>query len=79
MIDSLEMMRKKIEQNDAYQQFGLAKGKYAVVTLHRPSNVDNKETLAPLVDVLTGLAKELSVFFPVHPRTKASLGKIRFT
>jgi UDP-N-acetylglucosamine 2-epimerase (non-hydrolysing) len=69
------MMRHKIEQSKAYEQFGLPRGDYAVVTLHRPSNVDQKETLEPLVDILRGLSEKLPVFFPVHPRTKASLEK----
>ena len=73
MIDSLEMMRPKIEAAAYYKALKLEKRKYVVVTLHRPANVDRKETLAPLVNVLTNLAKNLPVIFPVHPRTLASL------
>ena len=64
---------EKIEQSEAYEEFGLSVGKYAVVTLHRPSNVDREETLRPLVDTLSGLSEHLPVFFPIHPRTRASL------
>jgi len=73
MIDSLEMMRPKIEAAVYYKALKLEKRKYVVVTLHRPANVDRKETLSPLVNVLINLAKNLPVIFPVHPRTRASL------
>lgn len=75
MIDSLEMMRDKIEQSNAYRDFGLPKGNYAVITLHRPSNVDQKESLEPLVNLLTSLSANLPVVFPIHPRTRANLEK----
>lgn len=73
MIDSLEMMRSKIESASSIKQMGLADRDYAVVTLHRPSNVDQKETLAPLVDVLTDLSTKMPVVFPIHPRTRERL------
>jgi UDP-N-acetylglucosamine 2-epimerase (non-hydrolysing) len=73
MIDSLEMMRSKIERTSAYEEIGIPQGGYAVVTLHRPSNVDQKACLEPLVDVLTGMAEKLPVAFPVHPRTRERL------
>lgn len=77
MIDSLEMMREKIETAAAFSEMGLTKGGYAVVTLHRPSNVDQRETLKPLTSMLTKLAQRLPVVFPIHPRTRASLEKYR--
>ncbi len=46
MIDSYEMMRPQIEQDETPRRMGLERGKYIVVTLHRPSNVDRRETLA---------------------------------
>ena len=73
MIDSLEMMRPKIQAAAFYKELNLEKQNYIVVTLHRPANVDRKETLAPLVNVLIDLAQNLPVIFPVHPRTRASL------
>jgi UDP-N-acetylglucosamine 2-epimerase (non-hydrolysing) len=48
---------------------------YGVITLHRPSNVDNAETLARIVGALREIATELPLAFPVHPRTKATLEK----
>ena len=52
---------------------GLQPGGYAVVTLHRPSNVDQFETLAPLVDQLIEVSSRLAVVFAVHPRTRKQL------
>ena len=50
MLDSYELMRPEIEAESPRKEFGLNEKGYGIVTLHRPSNVDRKETLAPLVD-----------------------------
>ena len=73
MIDSYEMMRPQIERDDTPRRMGLERGKYIVVTLHRPSNVDRRETLAPLVEQLVAAAARLPVVFAVHPRTRKKL------
>src|SRR5262249_42722693 len=44
--------------------------RYALVTLHRPANVDNSDTLRRLLDCMTGMSSDLGVVFPVHPRTR---------
>lgn len=75
MIDSLEMLRSQIEQQNVHQEFGLEKHSFGLVTLHRPSNVDNQENLARLCDTLAGVARNTPLVFPVHPRTKNSLAK----
>ena len=75
MIDSLEMMRSKIEMENAVQKYGVKKGNYGLVTLHRPSNVDNPDTLKKLCKVLMGIAEKVPLIFPVHPRTKKNLEK----
>jgi UDP-N-acetylglucosamine 2-epimerase (non-hydrolysing) len=49
------------------------RGDYAVLTLHRPSNVDDPETLASLLEILGEVAKSLPIIFPVHPRTQIKL------
>jgi len=49
-------------------------GGYGLLTLHRPSNVDDPEVLCLLMETLSDLARELPVLFPMHPRTKARLG-----
>jgi UDP-N-acetylglucosamine 2-epimerase (non-hydrolysing) len=73
MIDSFEMLRGKIEASDARRRLGVESGPYAVVTLHRPSNVDQREKLTELVEVLTAVAEELPIVFAVHPRTRGRL------
>lgn len=50
---------------------GVVPGEYALVTLHRPGNVDDEGVLTQLVETLVRLARDLPVVFPVHPRTKA--------
>ena len=73
MIDSFEMLRDKIDRSNAIDDHSLTTGSYALVTLHRPSNVDNHETLAPIVDELIALADQLPIVFVAHPRTMQSL------
>ena len=73
MIDAFEMMRPRIEQAGMPEKLGLQAGRFGVVTLHRPSNVDDKATLARLIDAFTAVAKRLPLVFPVHPRTRERL------
>jgi UDP-N-acetylglucosamine 2-epimerase (non-hydrolysing) len=73
MIDSLELMRPKIEAENTAARHGLQKGKFGVVTLHRPSNVDSPETLTRLCSILCRLTAHLPLIFPVHPRTRKNL------
>lgn len=79
MIDSLEMMRDKIEAADTWREMGLPQGAFALVTLHRPSNVDSEKNLTTLVDALGKLAAAQPVVFPIHPRTRASLERFGLT
>jgi UDP-N-acetylglucosamine 2-epimerase (non-hydrolysing) len=73
MMDSYELMRPRIEAETPRTAFGLDAGGYGIVTLHRPSNVDRKETLGPLVDALKAVAAKIPLLFPLHPRTRKSL------
>lgn len=73
MIDSFEMMRSRIESAGTREKLGLEKGRFAMVTLHRPSNVDDLQTLASLVDELVAVARELPLVFAIHPRTRRRL------
>jgi UDP-N-acetylglucosamine 2-epimerase (non-hydrolysing) len=75
MIDSFEMMRAQIEADGARQAMGLEAGDYAVVTLHRPSNVDQRESLEPLVRQLAAVSQDLPLLFAVHPRTRRKLAE----
>jgi UDP-N-acetylglucosamine 2-epimerase (non-hydrolysing) len=75
MIDSLEMMRPRVEQERAYTLYDVKPGEYGLVTLHRPANVDNERVLGEIVSGLCQAAKRLPLIFPVHPRTKKGLGQ----
>jgi UDP-N-acetylglucosamine 2-epimerase (non-hydrolysing) len=77
MIDSLEMLRNRIEEVQAYKSYGLDKGRYALVTLHRPANVDNMERLKVLTTKLIRISKDIPVVFPVHPRTRMNLNSAK--
>ena len=69
MIDSFEMLRESIESANTISDLGLDHGNYALVTLHRPSNVDSAETLTPIIDALLATSLEIPVVFVAHPRT----------
>jgi UDP-N-acetylglucosamine 2-epimerase (non-hydrolysing) len=73
MLDSYELQRQHIEADGTYRRLGLEARRYGVVTLHRPSNVDDPGTLRVLVDALARVAGEVPLVFPVHPRTRKNL------
>ncbi len=73
MIDSYELLRDRIERESTRDGFGLEAGTYGVVTLHRPSNVDDRNTLHTLIDTLTTAAREVPLVFALHPRTRKNL------
>lgn len=75
MIDSYEMMRPRIEADGTRTRLQLEPRSYAVVTLHRPVNVDKAEPLAGLVRELVAASSVLPIVFPVHPRTRARLSE----
>jgi UDP-N-acetylglucosamine 2-epimerase (non-hydrolysing) len=73
MLDSFELVRPAIEAADVPGELGLERGHYAVVTLHRPSNVDEPAQLIRLVGALIETQSHLPLVFPVHPRTAKRL------
>jgi len=73
MIDTLLRLVQKAAKQPLLAELDLKAGTYAVVTAHRPSNVDSPETLGGLINVLIEVSEQLPVVFPVHPRTKARL------
>ncbi len=70
MIDSLMTVRQKSRQSDVLERLGLTPGSYALVTMHRPSNVDDPARLRAMLEMLAQAASLLPVVFPVHPRTR---------
>ena len=73
MIDSLVALLPEARRHNGGGRGGLGHGRYVVVTLHRPANVDDPATLRELLDALSELSEERQVLFPVHPRTRARL------
>ncbi len=70
MIDAVIENLAKARQSQIMSKLGLETGKFAYVTLHRPSNVDQEASLRLVMAGLTRLARELPVVFPMHPRTR---------
>ncbi|HLA55629.1 MAG TPA: UDP-N-acetylglucosamine 2-epimerase (non-hydrolyzing) [Flavobacterium sp.] len=73
MIDTLLGNLPRIKKPDFWDEFQLDTENYIVLTLHRPSNVDEEASLQNLLLGIDALAKGKKVIFPVHPRTKAIL------
>lgn len=69
MIDTLLKHRPRFQKPPVWNEVRLEEGNYIVITLHRPSNVDEKEILKSMMDEIIQNTKELPLVFPVHPRT----------
>jgi UDP-N-acetylglucosamine 2-epimerase (non-hydrolysing) len=76
MIDTLKAHLERARSSDVLTRLGLEPGRYAVLTLHRPSNVDEETSLRRLFAVLEEIHAEIPVVFPVHPRTRASIARL---
>jgi UDP-N-acetylglucosamine 2-epimerase (non-hydrolysing) len=75
MIDSLQFYLKKSQALDTAQSLGLKKDDFLVMTMHRPANVDTKDGLESILNIIEKVSKHLKVVFPIHPRTKNNLTK----
>ena len=75
MIDSLNYILEKIEalEDTILEKYKLKKRQYALLTLHRPINVDKKETLEQLFNIFRKIAARIQIVFPVHPRTRKNM------
>lgn len=73
MIDTLFSQLERAKQRDTLYRFGLEPKRYGVITLHRPSNVDDPKVLKNLMEVFIRLSSEIPFIFPIHPRTLARL------
>lgn len=69
MIDTLVAFDDKIQGSGIVSELGVEKGKFILMTMHRPSNVDSKEGLEKLFVLIEKLTKKNKLVFPVHPRT----------
>jgi UDP-N-acetylglucosamine 2-epimerase (non-hydrolysing) len=73
MIDTLFQQLERAGQSEVMNDLALQPREFAVLTLHRPSNVDDSESLRNLFDALSEIARRLPVIFPAHPRTQARI------
>lgn len=73
MIDTLVKMLPRARDRNPLSGLSLAPKKYALVTLHRPSNVDHAETLNEILSALQEISRQYPVIFPVHPRTRKNI------
>lgn len=79
MIDSLFYNLEKAKQLKVRENLGLNDTEYAVLTLHRPSNVDDEKTFSGLLEALISISEKIPIIFPAHPRTKGNIEKFGFT
>ncbi len=75
MIDSLHAQLGRAARSRVREELGVAGRDYAVVTLHRPSNVDDRATLRRVVSTLEHIGGRVPVIFPAHPRTRQNLAR----
>jgi UDP-N-acetylglucosamine 2-epimerase (non-hydrolysing) len=73
MIDSLTFILPKVRMTDVCSRIGVKPNEYGLITLHRPANVDTRESLEKIVDIVIRASAELNVVFPMHPRTSGRL------
>ncbi len=81
MIDSLDFYRPMAEQSQILGQVGVEEGQYGLITLHRPTNVDDPAVLKGILGALEKIGKRCPLAFPVHPRTRNMMkeNKIKVT
>jgi UDP-N-acetylglucosamine 2-epimerase (non-hydrolysing) len=75
MIDTLLQFRPQAALTGTVQKLGLSRHKYALATLHRPSNVDTAQGLKIVINILETVGQDVPVIFPLHPRTASNLEK----
>lgn len=79
MIDTLFRYLPRARERNIPGSLELHRGEYALVTLHRPSNVDDSNALAAVLTALDAVARDLPVVFPIHPRTRKNLDAFGFS
>jgi len=81
MIDTLKNQKPKIKNKrykpKIFKQLNLKPKKYAVLTLHRPSNVDDRKILKNLLETFKIISQKIPIIFPIHPRTKKQIKKFK--
>ena len=75
MIDTLYQNLDRILAPNFWTEFSLETKNYIILTLHRPSNVDQEKSLIDLLEGIDKMVGDKKIIFPIHPRTKAILGE----
>lgn len=73
MIDTLLKNKKKADASDILTDLKVKPSNYALLTLHRPSNVDNPDIFGNIMEALSEIQKHIKIIFPVHPRTRKAM------
>ena len=79
MVDTLLKHRERAQLIDAKSKLGLPSEGYGILTLHRPSNVDDTRALLEILEAVGELSRQLPIVFPCHPRTRQQLNKSEFS
>lgn len=78
MIDTLVAFEKDIQASPVLDELGVSSGEYALMTMHRPSNVDTEAQLRKVVDIIQYICKKRTLVFPIHPRTRHRMESFGF-
>jgi UDP-N-acetylglucosamine 2-epimerase (non-hydrolysing) len=73
MIDTLYRSLERSRESNLLGRMGLQPGAFCIMTLHRPSNVDDRETLTGILGAVRAIQQEIRIVFPIHPRTRARI------
>jgi UDP-N-acetylglucosamine 2-epimerase (non-hydrolysing) len=79
MIDSLLKHLPRARESNIGKDLGLSDTDYAVLTLHRPSNVDDVNNFGKILGALEEISKQLPIIFPVHPRTRKMISELGYS
>jgi len=77
MIDTLLSLKREAQRRNIWKSFGLKKKKYALLTLHRPENVDKKDILVRILEGLKEAGSHIPIIFPIHPRATKQIEKFK--
>lgn len=78
MIDTLLANRQKADKSTILKKLALKPKGYGVLTLHRPSNVDDPKVLTEILEAFSQIQQDMPLIFPVHPRTRKNLSRFGF-
>jgi UDP-N-acetylglucosamine 2-epimerase (non-hydrolysing) len=76
MVDTLLRFGEKASRSDVLDRLGLGSGSYAVLTLHRPSNVDTRDAFSGMLDAFERISEHIPIVYPMHPRSRKTLSEV---